>query len=61
MKEGPATVRVLVDVAVLVQTGERRRIGHPLVEIADLVGGRLILPLALRCLVHVDIPSIFVR
>ena len=37
MELGSATVRVLVEVAVLVQTGERGRIGHPFVEVADFL------------------------
>ena len=37
MELGSATVRVLVEVAMFVQTRERGRIGHPFVEVADFV------------------------
>src|SRR5947209_14434284 len=37
MELGPATVRVLVVVAVCVQTRAWGRIGHPLVEVADFL------------------------
>src|SRR5450631_4562121 len=37
MKLGPATVRVIIEVAVFVQTGKRGRIGHTFVEVADLL------------------------
>ena len=37
MELGSATVRVLVEVAVCVEIRERGRIGHPFVEVADLL------------------------
>ena len=37
MELGSATVRVLVEVAVRVQIRQRRRIGHPFVEVANFL------------------------
>src|SRR5450631_3708526 len=37
MKLSPAAVWVLIEVAMFVQTGERGRIGHSFVEVADLL------------------------
>src|SRR3954453_23941445 len=55
MELGPATVRGLVEIAMLIQAREWRRIGHPFVESLDLLGGNG--PRTLRLFDHFDLPS----
>jgi hypothetical protein len=57
MEPGTTAVRVPVKVSIIIQIGEGRRVRLPLVESANLRGGRGIRLLAWLCVVHYGIPE----
>ena len=57
MEQRPATVRILVQIAVFIQAGERCRIRHPFVEVADVLRDGSSRPFPLVAPVHVSCPS----